>query len=296
MIMNQQIKITKVLFLFLLLVLAVNGYSQTYNMSNSPITTCSGTFYDAGGSGSDYAVTTDYVQTFTPSTAGNMLQFVFTSFSVEGGTYDYLIIYDGPTTGSPVIGTFTTNPGTITATNPTGQITFAWFSDGTVTYPGWAATISCVAPPPTYLITNGNQTTCSALIYDSGGSSGNYGNNQNLTVTYCSGTSDAIKILFSSIDISNNDHLYVYDGNSTAAPLMYDLTNYSATNVFLVSSTPCITLVFTSNNSGNNTGWAGTISCVTPTANCVNAEVIPSLPFSDSGCKENRINFSSCNP
>jgi len=31
-------------------------------------------------------------------------------------------------------------------------------------------------------------STCSGMFYDSGGASGNYGNNQNFTVTFCSAT------------------------------------------------------------------------------------------------------------
>ncbi|NSW46566.1 MAG: hypothetical protein HPY79_12210 [Bacteroidales bacterium] len=119
-----------------------------YLMSNTPITTCSGQWLDDGGL-ANYT-SNDYTQTFTPGSVGMNLQFTFTSWTM-GDADDYLIIYDGPNTSSPIIGTYnntTGSPGTITATNSTGQLTFLWFSDNNGLDAGWQANISCVTPPP----------------------------------------------------------------------------------------------------------------------------------------------------
>ena len=128
--------------------------SQTYNMSNTAVTTCSGTFYDSGGSGSSYSNNESYVKTFTPGTAGSYMQFVFTAFNVED-TYDFLYIYDGTNTSAPLIATLTGTslPGTFTASNPSGALTFKFFSDNITKKSGWKATILCSTtpgpPPPT---------------------------------------------------------------------------------------------------------------------------------------------------
>jgi hypothetical protein len=121
-------------------------------MDGNPSTTCSGTFYDSGGLG-NYSNTTNITQTFTPSTPGQMLQFDFTSFELEdigftGTIYDQLIIYNGPDINSPIIGSYygTNSPGIVTASNPTGELTFQFISDISLTFAGWEATISCVAP------------------------------------------------------------------------------------------------------------------------------------------------------
>lgn len=148
-------------FIFLFL----SGMGQTYNMSNTAVSTCSGTFYDSGGSGSNYSINEDFTKTFSPSIAGNMLQFVFNSWSCESATFDHLSIYDGPNTGSPLIGTYggTTSPGTIIATN-TGDLTFVWHSDGSVTYAGWDATISCFTPSlMTYVSSTTTQASTSGV-------------------------------------------------------------------------------------------------------------------------------------
>lgn len=134
--------------LFLISLFISKGYSQTYSMATGTnnISTCSGTFYDSGGSGSNYTNGQDRTVTFCPSTPGTMIQLTFTSFNIENG-YDFMYIYDGPNTSSPAFGAATgsVSPGIILAsqTNTSGCITIRFTSDGLGTAAGWAADISC---------------------------------------------------------------------------------------------------------------------------------------------------------
>lgn len=130
----------------LVLLLATYGwlsYGQTYNMSNNTINgVCSGTFYDPNGT-ANYGNNQLNTMTFC-APSGQSLQFTFTSWNVENG-WDYLYIYDGPNTASPSLGTFSGgSPGTITSSGTC--ITFVWDTDGSVTYAGWIASISCFSP------------------------------------------------------------------------------------------------------------------------------------------------------
>ena len=155
----------KLILLTIIILSSIFGYGQTYNMSNASVITCTGTFYDNGNTG-NYTNSQTFTETFTPGTVGNMLQFVFTSFSVEGSPFDYLRIYNGPTTASPLIGSYSSSPGTITASNATGQLTFLWVSDGSLNYSGWVATISCVAPivaPANDLCVNATVLPCGTV-------------------------------------------------------------------------------------------------------------------------------------
>lgn len=133
-------------FLYSLVLFATRVCAQTYNMPGGTINTCSGNFYDTGGSGGNYTNSQNITTTFC-SNAGNCVRLVFSAFNTENG-WDFLRIYDGPNTGSPLIGTYTgtTSPGTVTSS--TGCLTFNFTSDGSIVAAGWAAAISCVACPP----------------------------------------------------------------------------------------------------------------------------------------------------
>lgn len=118
------------------------------NMSNTTVTTCNGLFYDAGGPNAEYGSSQDFTLTFVPATQGAMVQVAFTMFDLEANAtcnYDKLSIYDGANASATLIGAYcgTSSPGTVTATNADGKLTFVFHSDGSVTKPGWAATVSC---------------------------------------------------------------------------------------------------------------------------------------------------------
>ena len=127
--------------------------AQIYNMSNAPVNTCTGTFLDSGGTG-NYGNSQTFTKTFCPSTPGSIVRFVFTQFALENNA-DFLYVYDGNSTASPLLGTYTgtnipltTQP---TATNTSGCLTFVFTSDTSNNAAGWSANISCVTPCQTII-------------------------------------------------------------------------------------------------------------------------------------------------
>lgn len=112
-------------------------------------------------------------------------------------------------------------------------------------------------------------TTCSGTFYDSGGPTGSYGNGQNVTVTFCSGSpTQNMRLTFNALDLDQNDVLTVYNGNSVAAPQIYQCAGCNVINPLVVSATgSCLTVRFTSNNNNVNTGWVAAISCFTAITN-----------------------------
>lgn len=122
--------------------------TSMYIMQNGTFTTCEGSFYDPGGPNSNYSNNQDIITTFIPDTEEALTKVEFTMFDIEANSscsYDWLKIYDGPNTLSPLLGTWcgTNSPGTIIANNSSKALTFHFHSDGSVTNSGWAATISC---------------------------------------------------------------------------------------------------------------------------------------------------------
>ncbi len=136
------------------------------NMSDGNTTACGFDFFDSGGSGGNYTSGQNFTHTFNPITAGDKVQVTFNSFDIENQAtcdYDRLIIYDGPDTGSPVLGTFcgNGNPPSFTSTHPSGSLTFQFISDGSVTAAGWDADISCVISCP---VDGGTATSSLATV------------------------------------------------------------------------------------------------------------------------------------
>lgn len=131
------------------------GISNTY-AGSCMTSTCSGTYYDNGGAGFNYANSVNNIyRVFCPSTAGMCMQVTFTSIDMHNSNCipgnvpcDVLNIQNGPTQNSTVIaqinyGDDGTTP-TITSTDQSGCLGFRFASSSSNNAPGWVATLSCV--------------------------------------------------------------------------------------------------------------------------------------------------------
>lgn len=118
-----------------------------------------------------------------------------------------------------------------------------------------------------YKMFNGNIYTCSGQITDSGGSSGNYGKNEKFTTTICSDNPQysLLQIAFKTSDLKPGDELCIYDGINTNFPLL-SCSAQTGNFPYVIQSTKnnpagCLTLVFTSDNFLQGSGFIGEISC-----------------------------------
>ena len=147
--------------------------AEAYNMTNTTITTCDAMFYDNGGPDANYTDNQDLTMTFLPASQGGTIEASFMSFDTEAN-YDHLYIYDGTTSSASLIGEYNggNNPGTVTATNADGALTFRFTSDYSVNKSGWAAHIRCLGVPmevtasvenETIMVGQTNQLYASAL-------------------------------------------------------------------------------------------------------------------------------------
>lgn len=145
------------LILFCLLLLSAgNAFGQTYLMNGSPITDCSGTFYDSGGNAGNYGNNQNLTTTIcSDGSAGTHIQLNFSGVDLAQG--DEICFYDGPNQASPLLSCSSDyQPGApfivqATAVNASGCLTVTFNSDATGTATGWAAVISCVPSCQTVL-------------------------------------------------------------------------------------------------------------------------------------------------
>ncbi|MGV3632342.1 MAG: CUB domain-containing protein [Bacteroidota bacterium] len=279
-------KTTNCLLLLLSICLTHGLTAQTYTISTQgSVSTCSGTFYDSGGAGGNYANNENYNMTLC-SSSSNCLRITFTAMDLGTTNGDKLRIYDGPSTAYAAIENINGNnepalPYTITSTS--GCLTIRFISDNSGVAAGWAATVSCVACPatPSYDNPNGFIYTCSALFYDNNGAAVNYGNDQNRTTKICSSGADCVRATFSSFQTEAGiDVLTIYDGPNTASPILGTYSGNSSPGV-VTSTTGCLTFNFQSDASVRRPGWEAAISCVpcgTPPApspqNCAGATLV----------------------
>lgn len=136
-------------------------------INNSPntttYTTCSGNFYDSGGSGNNYGDDERKLWIISPTNASSVT-LNFTSFSLETN-WDYLWIYDGNSYNAPLLGVYTgtNSPGTITSSG--GSLMIELRSDCADNASGWTASWTCasnqadVTPPITTVSVSGNWQT-----------------------------------------------------------------------------------------------------------------------------------------
>ena len=119
--------------------------AASYNMQNGTITTCDAMFYDTGGPNSNYGNNENITMTFLPETTGGIIEVEFQAFETEN-SWDHLYIYDGTSTSAQQIGDYTggDSPGTVTATNAAGALTFKFTSDSSVNKTGWTAHVHCL--------------------------------------------------------------------------------------------------------------------------------------------------------
>ncbi|APY09076.1 hypothetical protein BWZ20_12525 [Winogradskyella sp. J14-2] len=116
---------------------------------------------------------------------------------------------------------------------------------------------------------NGTISTCSGMFYDSGGAFSNYASNENYTLTICP-EDEGQRIRLDFIDFQtqlNLDFITIYDGDDNTASMIGSFTGVSSPGLVFAgfnNPTGCLTIEFTSNATGQASGWEANISCAQP--------------------------------
>ncbi len=123
---------------------------------------------------------------------------------------------------------------------------------------------------------------CGGNYVDSGGTTANYANSENITTVICPlNTGDQVTVTFTTFDIETNwDGLYVFDGASVSSPQIPSTNGPGTSSILSVpgaywgttnpgpftSSSPdgCLTFNFKSDGSVAHAGWTANITCAQP--------------------------------
>ena len=129
---------------------AMGTFSICVSATPQP-SSCGNTIRDPGGA-ANYPNNANVTTTYCPTNPGEVLTMTFTQFSVESGFGDELKVYNGPSTASPLVGTFsgTSIPAPIVSSHPSGCLTTNFTSGAFFNQAGYTANLTCcIAPPPT---------------------------------------------------------------------------------------------------------------------------------------------------
>lgn len=134
--------------------LATLSHAQVFEIGNAQVSTCTGAFLDSGGQGaSGYSNNEDYTYSICPDAPGAAISvnFVTAQFSTAGAApIDNMTVYDGNSTGAPVLGNWTGTAleGQVvsaTSGNTSGCLTFVWHSNN-AGVGVFAGSITCYVP------------------------------------------------------------------------------------------------------------------------------------------------------
>ena len=132
-------------------------------------------------------------------------------------------------------------------------------------------------------------TTCTGTVFDSGGSSGDYGNGENNLFKICpTDIHQCLSLFVENFDIEENeDFLNVYAGEDNNAPLIAVLTGSSSgTDFEIQASSNCVTLEFLSDGFLTGAGFEISWECLPfdcDASSLDGVNFIPSTPFNVAG-------------
>jgi hypothetical protein len=168
-------------------------------------------------------------------------------------------------------------------------------------------TVTCWTNPA-----NTTVVACSGTFFDSGGSGGNYGNNQNYTYTFFPSTpGQFVQLTFTQFATESStcgndwDWLRLFNGNTIGAPALHPTpagcvagfrTGQSPMTLpFTVTSTApdgSITVQFKSDGSTAAAGWTANLACVSPCAGTPSVSGTASIS-SSSACSGTSVTVTA---
>lgn len=245
---------------------AIQAAIDLYGPCTNPVIQTTNAWYAVGvDSAFSPVVTSDFSSPLTSfCTVPSAVEFRNHSFNAGSFTWDF-------GDGSPLSTTF--NP--VHSYNTYGQFTVTLVADGgtcgtdTMTRSLYIS-IDTLNPCVFLIPEIGNisvQTVCSGLLFDNGGAGSNYRDNSDGSITIAPAAASTVTITFTSFSYETGyDYLYIYDGPSTASPLIGKYSGGTFPNGGTITSTTgAITIREQTDGASNYSGFALSWQCALPT-------------------------------
>jgi cubilin len=282
---------------------SITGAGYTIKYSCSPkLDILGGTLYDSGGAAADYS-DNEVLYSVVSCPVGRAPVLSFTQMEIDGTmpacSTDSIKVYDAvkATTYGYTVTLKYTGCGVATGSSlwqgslaKSALITFT--SDGAISKAGFALTYDCTIPVATAL---------GGWLYDSGGASANYGNNEVWEQRIQCPPSKTISIWFSTLTVDTTggctkDYITIYNGPSAenATTLYRGCTLPSDDKKSMMSTSNQVYLRFISDASVTAAGYSLFYVCSSVFASPSGTITDSGGPNSNYGNSENIINVIKC--
>ena len=261
--------------------------TSSYCQPNTTFTANNGNFTDGSPFGQNYLNNTNCEWLIQPATPNLAVSLNIFTIDTEAGN-DTITVYDGATTSSPVLGTFSGNIAPPIVTSSGGSMLVTFKTNGSNTATGWRAFYNTQPAPAcagTTTLTANNGT------FDDGSATfSNYVANSNCSWLIAPPGALNIDLTFNRFSTQlTNDVVNVYDGSNNAAPLLGTFSGGAIPPV-LNSSRGTLFVEFITDGFGNSTGWEASYTSF----NTVTLDVPQDTVFINAGIgSTNSLNLSS---
>lgn len=223
------------------------GY-QTY-CSGQSITTNSGTVTD--GSGSNNYQNNQHCEWYFYNYNEDKYVLSFTGFSTEANN-DVLYVYDGPTSSSLLLGSFSGSAIPASITTSGQYMTLKFTTNASITSQGWSASFKTI-----------NSANCGSSIltgnsdtFSDGSGSSNYKINMSCSwLIKPTNPLNYIVLNFTAFALESCcDYVTIYNGSTTSAPILGSFNGSQLPNL-IYSSEKTMLVTFTTDGSATYSGW-----------------------------------------
>ncbi len=256
------------------------------------IKTCNNVIYDNGGMYSDYASNSADTLLILPDAEVKRVNLTFQHVAINNHFgYDMLEFVGGLKTSATntlmsLSGYQRSYNGYPLASMQTdGSVKFYFISDSNYVAQGFRAFVTCssdatVTPTHDNLVPatgTVNITSCGDTIYDNGYKFNYQSNTNGVLVITPQTAGKRVRLQFQEFSLASGDVMTIYNGSSTASPIIKTLTGNTIPSIITASSSNTsgvLTVKFTSNASEQSSGFKFITSCIDP---------LPESNFPNSG-------------